>query len=766
MVVAALEAKPEATRLRLRLRGAVQGVGFRPFAYGLAARYGLAGFVRNDAEGVLLEVEGEYVEKFVAALRRELPPLARLDSLEAETLFPCGDPGFVIESTKGGLARTRIPADAATCEKCLDDLFDPSSRFHLYPFVNCTHCGPRYTLTRRLPYDRAQTSMARFPMCADCARDYADPANRRFHAEPIACPNCGPRLSHQPAEIVAALRDGKIVALKGIGGFHLLCDARNGASVAELRRRKNREAKPFAIMLANEASAHLFAAPEAEDLALLRHPAHPIVLMKSRGALPQAVAPDMTRLGVMLAYAPVHHLLFHAAGGVRDSAQDFALVATSANPGGQPLITDNDEAQEKLAGIADLIVTHDRDIVVRADDSVMQRIDGAPAFLRRARGFVPEPIDLGAEGPSVLACGGHLKATLTLTRGREAFVCQHVGDLSDAETFRFYEESAAHLLALLDVKPEAAACDLHPDYLSTRFAEASGLPVMKFQHHAAHIAAIAAEHGESALLGAALDGHGLGDDGEAWGGELLRLNSAGGFSRLGHLARLPLIGGDRAARECWRMGLAAFSALGRLDEAGGFFASVPEARTLAKMDFMKKAPRTTSLGRLFDAAAALLGFPQRQDFEGQAAMRLEALVRSPRVLSDGFVLRGGIVDFSGLLAHLIDAPISAEEGAELLHGTLIAGLAEWIASAAQPGEKIALGGGCLMNRILAEGLADRLREKGLAPLLARKLPPNDGGLSLGQAALARTAMMEKASEESPSPRRQGKTRGKENEKCA
>jgi hydrogenase maturation protein HypF len=407
---------------------------------------------------VTVEVEGVATELFVAALQRELPPLARLDGVEIEALTPRGQRDFVIEATRAGAARTRIPADASTCEKCLDDLFDPKSRFHLYPFVNCTHCGPRYTLTRRLPYDRAQTSMARFPICADCARDYADPANRRFHAEPIACPNCGPRLSHQPGEIVAALRAGKIVALKGIGGFHLLCDARNAETVARLRARKNREAKPFAVMVANEASVALFARPGADELNLLRAPAHAIVLIESRRNLPDVVAPDMTRLGVMLAYAPVHHLLFHAAGGARGAAQDFALVATSANPGGAPLITDNDAAREKLAGIADLIVTHDRDIVMRADDSVLQIVDGAPAFLRRARGFVPEPIDLAADGPCVLACGGHLKATLTLTRGREAFVSQHVGDLSDAETFRFYRESAAHLFRLLDARAFAHGC--------------------------------------------------------------------------------------------------------------------------------------------------------------------------------------------------------------------------------------------------------------------------------------------------------------------
>ena len=741
MGLGAIMTKDETTRLRLRLRGAVQGVGFRPFVHGLAARYGLSGYVRNDSDGVLLEVEGADVDQFMGALRGELPPLARLDAMELERLAPRGDKAFVIEVSHGGATRTRIPADAATCEKCLDDLFDPLSRFHLYPFVNCTHCGPRYTLTRSLPYDRAQTAMARFPMCEDCARDYADPANRRFHAEPIACPKCGPRLSHEPAEIVAALRGGKIVALKGIGGFHLLCDAHNAASVAELRRRKNREAKPFALMLANEASVSLFAAPDEDELRLLRHPAHPIVLLPSLGLVPQNIAPDMVRIGVMLAYAPAHHLLFHAAGGQRDLAQDFALVATSANPGGQPLITDNDEAREKLAGIADLIVTHDRDIVVRADDSVMRWVDGAPAFLRRARGFVPEPIDLGEDGPSVLACGGHLKATLTLTRGREAFVCQHIGDLSDAESFRFYEESAAHLLRLLDVKPEAAACDLHPDYLSTLYAEASGLPVLRFQHHAAHVAAIGAEYGETGpLLGAALDGHGMGSDGAAWGGELLRLDGHGDFARLGHLAALPLIGGDRAARDGWRMGLAAFATLGRLDEAGAFFAAVPEAQRLARTDLAKRAPMTTSLGRLFDAASALLGFLHRQEFEGQAAMRLEALAGDVQILPGGFVLRDGIVDFSGLLAHLIDARPSPPEGAALLHGTLIAGLAEWIAATAGPGEKIALGGGCMMNGILAEGLARTLREKGLAPLLARKIPPNDGGLSLGQAALARAVL--------------------------
>jgi hydrogenase maturation protein HypF len=738
MTPAAPHARETPTRLRLRLRGAVQGVGMRPFVHGLAARFSLSGFVRNDAEGVLIEVEG-LTQCFVAALRSELPPLARLDACDWEEIAPRGDAGFIIETTRRGRARTRIPADAATCETCLDELFDPASRFHHYPFVNCTHCGPRYTLTRNLPYDRAQTAMARFPMCADCARDYADPTNRRFHAEPIACPKCGPRLSHAPDDIVAALRGGKIVALKGIGGFHLLCDARDPDAVAALRRRKDREAKPFALMLANAASVALFGGATAEELALLRSPAHPIVLIDALRHLPEAVAPGMARLGVMLAYAPVHHLLFAAAGARRGAACDVALVATSANPGGEPLVTDNDEALRKLAAIADLVVTHDRDIVVRADDSVMQIVDGAPAFLRRGRGFTPDPIDLGEDGPCVLACGGHLKATLTLARGREAFVCQHIGDLSDAETFRFYEESATHLLRLLDVTPEAVACDLHPDYLSTRFADHFGAPVLRFQHHAAHVAAIGAEHGETQIFGAALDGTGLGDDGGIWGGEFLTLDGFGGFARNGSLAPLPLWGGDRAAREPFRMGVAAFFALGRLDEAAAFFRDVPQAGAVARLG-LTKHPQTSSLGRLFDACAALLGFPERQDFEGQAAMRLEALVRAPRELPGGFVWRDSKLDFSGLLAHLIDARPDAREGADLLHGTLIAGLSAALCALTREGENIALGGGCMMNRILSEGLAENLRENNRAPLLARKLPPNDGGLSLGQAALARAVM--------------------------
>lgn len=729
-------------RLRLRVRGVVQGVGFRPFAYNLARRLSLGGFVRNDSEGVLIEVEGRRTAEFAAALRAEAPPLARIDAIEIDNLPALGACSFVISPSVQGATRTRIPADAATCDSCLDDLSDPRSRFFHYPFVNCTHCGPRFTLTRALPYDRAQTSMAQFAMCAACAADYVDPTNRRFHAEPIACPNCGPRLSHSISTIVRSLRDGKIVAVKGVGGYHLMCDAQNAESVAELRRRKKRDAKPFALMLANAASADLFARPTRPEMESAMAPAHPIVLMESRRNLPDAIAPGLARIGVMLAYAPLHHLIFAEAapGLARSDANAFALVATSANPGGDPLITDNDEARRRLVGIADLVVSHDREIVVRADDSVVQAIDGAPAFIRRARGFTPNPIDLGTEGPCVLACGGHLKATVTITRGREAFVAQHAGDLSSAETLRFYRETIVHLTRLLGAAPEAVACDMHPDYLSTRYAEETGLQLIPVQHHVAHVAAVCAEHALSGpASGAALDGYGYGADGAAWGGELLHIDGAA-WTRRGHLSPLMLMGAERAAREPWRMALAACVATDRIVVGARRFSDHAQAAMLLRMAREGRWPSTTSLGRLFDAAAGLLLPDVLQEYEGEAAMRLEALVDTPRTLADGWRIEDGALDFSGLLAFLIDETPDARAGAEIFHGTLASGLSEWIAADREAGVKVALGGGCMMNRVLAEDLSARLKARGIEVLHARAVPPNDGGLSLGQAAFARSVL--------------------------
>src|SRR5271157_3240899 len=720
----ALMLRMSGERLRLRVRGAVQGVGFRPFAYGLASRLALSGFVRNDAEGVLIEVEGARAHVFLSELETAPPPLAHIDSIEVAAIAPVGGEGFVIDATRQGKSTTRIGADAAVCEACLDELFDPESRFFGYPLINCTHCGPRYTLTPALPYDRGQTSMAPFPMCADCARDYADPSNRRFHAEPIACPRCGPKLNVPIADVAAVLREGGIVALKGLGGFHLLCDARDAAAVSNLRRRKARDAKPFAVMVANCATAERLAEIGPPERALLSHRSRPIVLARSRGVLAPSVAPNLRDIGLMLAYTPLHWLVLHALAGSpefrswRDAASDLALVATSANLGGEPLVASDDDARRRLSGIADLIVTHDREIVVRTDDSVVRALDGGPAYLRRARGFVPDPIDLGADGPSVIAAGGDLKNTITVTRGREAFVSQHIGDLDDRETIRFRDETIRHLTSILEIEPQCAVCDLHPDFVSTRAAESSGLPVIAVQHHVAHVAAVVAEQRWSgAILGVALDGHGYGADGASWGGELIMLDGAR-WTRVGALEPLALPGGDRAAREPWRMGVAMLHRLGRLEETQRIFPGMPEAARLSgALARGARFARTTSLGRLFDAAAALAGVCLRQDYEGQAAMELEALVATPRVISGGWRIEDGRLDLTPMMETMLRDNLFGREAAEAFHGTLIAGLAEWIGAEAfaRGVTRIALGGGCMMNRVLSEGLISALRARALTP---------------------------------------------------
>jgi hydrogenase maturation protein HypF len=739
-------------RLRLRVRGVVQGVGFRPYVHGLATKLALDGFVRNDPDGVWIEVEGPAAHAFLARLGQSPPPLARMDSVEWEDAPVRGERGFTIEASHAGRASTRIGPDAAICEACLDDLFNPASRFYRYPLVNCTHCGPRYSLTRALPYDRAQTSMAPFPMCEDCARDYGDPANRRFHAEPIACPRCGPRLSHEIAEIAEKIAGGGIVALKGLGGFHLVCDARNETAVAELRRRKGRDGKPFAVMVADLAAAERIAELDYAERALLCHRTRPIVLARGLGHLAPSVAPRLAHVGLMLAYTPLQALVLETLG-------DAVLVATSANVGGEPLVADNEDARRRLVGIADLIVTHDREIVVRSDDSVMRVIDGAPAFLRRSRGFVPEPIELSQDGPCTLAAGADLKNTITVTRGREAFVSQHIGDLDDRATIRFHDETVRHLCSLLEIRPERVVCDLHPDFVSTRLAEAAGLPLLRAQHHVAHIAAVVAEHRLGPVLGVALDGHGYGADGGAWGGELITLTGAR-WERVGSLSPLPLPGGDRAARDPWRMGLAMLFRNGQLEEAARLFPETPEAVAMARRlasvipanAGIQSATRdqpvnpasrpwipafagmTSSLGRLFDAAAALAGVCLEQRYEGQAAMEFEALVRTPRVVDGGWRIEDGRLDLAPLLA----MRLRGRDAAETFHGTLIAGLAEWIAGAAEARglTDIALGGGCLMNAVLAEGLCAELRTRGLKPRLPRALPANDGAISFGQTALA------------------------------
>jgi hydrogenase maturation protein HypF len=711
-------------RLRLRVRGTVQGVGFRPYVYGLAQRFGLSGLVYNDGDGVVVEVEGYDTDFFLAQLRTEAPPLAHLDSIEMEDMPPDGQKGFAIHKSRSGKIVTSIPADAATCPQCLEDLFDPSSRFYLYPFVTCTHCGPRLTITHRLPYDRVHTSMAAFPFCPACSEDYADPASRRYHAEALACPACGPKLSHSIAEIVRALVGGQIVAVKGIGGYHLMCDADDEAAVLRLRRRKSRDAKPFAVMVADVDQARLIAHLDEREGQLLAHRSSPIVLLRSRQKVALSVAPNLATLGVILPYSPLQHLIFQQLASFQSVKN---LVVTSANPGGEPLITDDDAAQLQLQSIGDLIVSHDRPIVTRADDSVMAVHGSGPVFLRRARGFVPDSIPLSGDGPAVLALGAHLKVTVTVTRGREAFVSQHVGCLDNAATIDFFEQTVEHLLDLTGV---------HPDLYSSRFAERFGVAIVPVQHHLAHVAAVVAEHQvEGPVLGVALDGHGYGVDGGNWGGELILLNGAD-WQRIGSLAPLPMPGGDRAAREPWRMGMAVLSRLGHAD---GRFDQIAGACQLGQMMPRLAMPQTSSLGRVFDAAAALLGICLVQDYEGQAAMELEARVGTPRILDQGYHLDGGTLDLLPLLDGLCLTGLSATLGAELFHGTLAQALTQWIvASAARYGlSTIALGGGCMINRVLADLLVKALTDYQLRVIVPSRVPAGDGGLSLGQAYIGR-----------------------------
>jgi len=767
---------------RIRVRGQVQGVGFRPFVYRLAGELQLTGWVRNDSAGVLIEAQGE-VHRQQALLRRlksEAPPLARIDVLEASAAPLTAATEFVIAESVAGPTQTGVTPDAAICADCLEELCDPGDRRWRYAFINCTHCGPRYTLTRALPYDRPQTSMAGFTQCADCQREYDDPADRRFHAQPNACPVCGPRLTllndagrAVAGDAIAATLDllarGKIVAIKGLGGFHLACDARNAAAVARLRERKQREEKPFAVMLANAASAETVVHVSSAEKTLLTSRERPIVLLRKRAAcdaaLPGALsglAPGLAWLGVMLPYTPLYTLLFHEAAGRPagtdwlEASQPLALVMTSANPGGEPIVCDNDEALMRLSGIADAFLLHDRDIVSRCDDSVV-RANGtaqtAPLqshfqFIRRARGYTPQAIKLAQAGPAVLALGGHLKSSICLTRGDEAFVSQHIGDLDNANTCAALEETVERFMSLLEIHPQIVVHDLHPDFYSTRLAtqlaQARGIPTLAVQHHHAHIAAVAAEHGlEEPLLGLALDGFGLGEEGGVggglWGGELLLLDGSH-CQRLGHLGEIALPGGDRAAREPWRMAAAALHALGRTDQIEARFAQAG-ARTVAHMlrsGF--NTPSTSSCGRWFDAAAGLLGVRDLTAFEGQAAMLLEGLAESygqVDALPGGYLLDGARLDLSPTMAYLAEER-DAARGAARFHATLAQGLAAWTIAASEKSgiRRVALGGGCFLNRVLSADLHGRLVEAGLEVFEASLLPPNDGGLSLGQAWVA------------------------------
>jgi len=763
-------------RRSLRVRGQVQGVGFRPFVYRLAHDLALSGRVLNDGLGVRIEVQGacEQLDAFVRRLTLEAPRLARIDTVESQWAEPHLDESrFIIDVSGAGPVATGVTPDTAPCAQCLDEMLDPLERRWRYAFTNCTHCGPRYTITASLPYDRPSTSMARFTQCPACQREYDDPADRRFHAQPNACPVCGPQLalwdtggheidgSDPVADTVARLQAGAIVALKGLGGYQLACDARNAAAVARLRARKAREEKPFAVMVANLASAEALADLDDAARALLASPERPIVLAPQGAAAAAAlpgVAPGLTTIGLMLPATPLHVLLFHEAAGRPDGTawlgqrQPLALVMTSANPGGEPLVTDNAEAVVRLGAIADALLVHDRDILVRCDDSVVRaaRTTGrspAPAFIRRARGYTPAPIRLAASGPPTLAVGAFLKNTVCVTRGDEAYLSQHIGSLDNAPTCRALDEAVEHLCRVLEIEPAIVAHDLHPDFYSSRFAaqwaRSHGAVARPVQHHAAHIAAVMAEHRLAGpVLGLALDGVGLGADGTAWGGELLRVDAAG-FERIAHLRPLPLPGGDRAAHEPWRMAAAVLHELGRTCEIPARF-DQPAAPTLAQMLRQDlHCPRTSSMGRWFDAVAGLLGVRAYQSFEGQAPMLLEGLAarHGPvQPLAAGYRIDKGVLDLLPLAGRLLDTT-DAALGAAQFHATLVEALADWCVQHARREAigTVAFGGGCFLNELLCSGLRARLEAEGLCVAEARLAPPNDGGISLGQAWVARQA---------------------------
>ena len=752
------------------VRGVVQGVGFRPFVYRLAQEEGLAGFIGNDTDGVTIEVEGgaARVEAFLARLRAEAPPLARIDSVAVAELDAKGESGFrIVASEVLGRVHTGIPADAATCEDCQREMLDPQDRRYRYPFLNCTNCGPRYTITRRIPYDRPQTSMARFKMCAKCQAEYDDPGNRRFHAQPNACWECGPWLwlsapggteisgDEAMESCVSRLAGGAILAIKGIGGFHLAVDATNDGAVMRLRERKQRYGKPLAVMVKDVAAAREICDLTEEEEALLMTSARPIVLARKKegSGIATGVAPGIPWLGVFLPYAPLQHLLF-ADGRLR------ALVMTSANLSEEPIAIDNEEARRRLGGIADALVMHDREILQRCDDSVMAVVDGGPQLIRRARGFVPLGVKLpeGFEAPNMLAVGGHLKNVLALAQGRDLYQSQHLGDLENLTGLAFFEESLAHLMKTFEIDPEVVVHDLHPGYLSTEWAKKwageRGLPLVGVQHHHAHVAGCMAEHaltGEA--IGLALDGTGYGTDGKIWGGEVL-IARLDGFERFAHLEYVPMAGGDAAVKEPWRMALGALVTAG----FGAGSAEVEqlivgkerEARVLLRMmERELNTPMTSSLGRLFDAAAAVVLGRRTVDYEAQAAIELEGISLFAEERSGyGIELEGGnwarrepmLLTTRGMWRELLE-DLKAGLGKARIGARFHAGVAGGVVKAAVAARKatgigqVAMSGGCLHNRRLAKLLREKLDAEGFSVYVPRKVSPGDGGLSYGQVAV-------------------------------
>jgi hydrogenase maturation protein HypF len=739
--------------MAIRVDGIVQGVGFRPFVYTLATGLGLTGHVGNDADGVFAEIEGPAaaVSKFLLALERDAPPLARIERVTATPMTPRGSRSFAIAASgPAGQPNTLVSADTATCADCLRELVDPADRRFGYPFINCTNCGPRFTIIRDVPYDRPRTTMADFELCGLCAGEYHDPANRRFHAQPACCPACGPRLTLLDpagnalpggplARTAELLRQGQVLAIKGLGGYHLAADAACEQAVAALRARKHREDKPFAVMVADLATARRLC--ELDDAAadLLTSPSRPIVLLTRRpdAALAASTAPGNRSLGIMLPYTPLHHLLLQAVGR--------PIVLTSGNVSDEPILFRDDDALAALGGIADAFCVHDRGIHVRTDDSVARVFGGRPMLIRRSRGYVPEPLSVPRTFPRpVLACGAELKNTFCLARGGHAFISHHIGDLENAETLRSFTEGIEHFRRLFDIDPQVVAHDLHPEYLSTKYAvELDGVDLAGVQHHHAHIASCLADNGaDGPVIGVAFDGTGYGTDGTIWGGEFLVADLAG-FERAGHLAPVPMPGGAAAIRQPWRMAAAYLDGdPGHLDVVRRNAERWPTIVAMARRGV--NSPLTSSAGRLFDAAAAILGVRDAINYEGQAAVELEQLADPgetgayPAAIQTGapFLARGGdllhgVVDdlVAGIAPEVIAARFHHGVAALIEAGCLLTRERSGLAT-------VALSGGVFQNQLLLHGAVSRLQARGFRVLVHSRIPCNDGGISLGQAVVA------------------------------
>ncbi len=746
------------TAKRLEINGIVQGVGFRPFLFKLANRHGLKGEVANTASGVSLIVEGVHlaVDRFISDLPDRKPPLAHIVQVTVTSIPTSGYTTFSIAQSQSGETRaTLISPDVAVCDDCLSEMRDPSDRRFGYPFINCTNCGPRYTIIHDVPYDRPKTSMRHFTMCGLCQKEYDDPEDRRFHAQPNACPVCGPRVTlcdgrgnpiaaeDSIAETVRRIREGRIVAIKGLGGFHLAVDATNGNAVSRLRRRKHREEKPLALMCENLSGIRAICHVSAQEERLLTTIWRPIVLLEKRipNPIAQQVSPHNRYFGVMLSYTPLHHLILDH-GFV-------ALVMTSANLSEEPIAIDNEEAFSRLAGIADDFLVHDRDIYLRTDDSIVRHCAGSARLIRRSRGYVPVPVFLKDEVQQVLACGAELKNTVCLTRGNQAFLSQHIGDLENRATDDFFRLTVDHLKRILDIAPSIVAHDLHPDYMSSRYAgQLNGVEKVAVQHHHAHIAACLAENRiEGPVIGLSFDGTGLGSDGTVWGGEVLVADTKR-FTRAAHLATVPMPGSAAAIKEPWRMAVA------HLHAAYGEEPAFPplfqrhekkSIRTLvAMMENRINSPLTSSMGRLFDAVASIVDLRDRVAFEGQAAMELEMIAEETETgfyefawqgkeileIATANIIRGVVADME---RNVPPPTISAR-----FHNTLIRLFDELCRHLRKTTgiERVALSGGVFQNGLLLRGLTSALEKSGFLVYTHRLVPTNDGGISLGQAVVA------------------------------